>query len=170
MNAKPNFDPTVTITYGREQCFQNFKFQPHTKVEQAELNQEIQTRMALFGVDQETIDQTLQGKLFFNYEGFQFEIDHPSDLKFIHDIEKKYDVKIYYATKDTFFPSLDEGYRYFFIGSDKENWKYDQIDIRIQRPMCFKYRILDGKRIEYAEPIGMIDQHKGLFRKERYET
>ena len=161
-----NFNPLASISTGIEYYFANFKFKPHKALDAQEVERELQQRLELFGTPGFIIEKVKQGKVFKKLSGEYYEIKDSAELAFIHRLEKKYDIKIYLTTKDEIHSTMEEGWRYFYIGCDKTDWEFDKVDIQIHNPMCFKYRIVYDERKEFAEPLGGLDRHEGLFGKE----
>ena len=160
----------ASIKSGHENFFESFRFKPHKSLSDQEIKSEIEIRLNLFGLSKEQIEKTKKGTIYLNEKGVLNRIIDQAELDFIHSIEKKYDVKIYYVFKETYERFQDCGYRYFFIANDKENWQFDRVDIQIHKPLCFKYGMLYDKRQEYAEPIRIVDDPDTLFKDGNHET
>lgn len=158
--------PDTTILYGHNMYFSGWNFNPILDLcTEQEIAQEIEERLKIFGLPRHLIEMSKEGTIYLNKRGRHHFLEGEA-LELARQIEREYNVKVYYAYYEETNYSMDAGYRFFFIDHDKENWQFDHVDLMIHDPMCFKYRISQGKKLLYAQPLGDSYDHIGLYWKE----
>lgn len=154
--------PDTSILFGNHQYFSNWIFNPAPEISEEEIAAEIETRLNIFGLPRHLIEMSKEGTIYLNEMGKHTFLEG-EPLELAKQLEKDYDVKIYYVYHEKTISSLDEGWRFFFIDHDKKYWEYDHVDLLVGDPMCFKYRMNQGQKCIYAEPIGNGKEHIGLY-------